>query len=733
MLYHRQTLGAVSACANAICLLAAPLNAQSAEPLSDRPIEDDLHDRRIGPDGAIIVTAPGLRELDVLAGASVLEGPELLRELDGQLGDIVSELPGVSATSFAPGSSRPVLRGFQGERVRVLIDGIGAIDVSNTSVDHAVAIDPLTAERIEVLRGPAVLLYGSQAIGGAVNVIDKRIPRRVPDEALHLDALVSADTAFDLRQGAGSVDVPVGGGFVVHFDGSYRTTDDLEVPGFTLSPQLRAEILEEAAEEEAEGEFEEAEELREAAEQRGFLPNSGTETFGANAGFAFFRGDSSFGASFGIYDTRYGVTKRPGLGHAHGHGEDEGHEDHDEDHEDEDHDHEGHDDEERVDIDLRQYRADFRGDVDLGEGAFSRLILRAGYSDYTHTEFEGDEVGTVFDVEGIEARAELVQRPRGSWRGSVGAQYYFRDFDAFGAEAYVPRNQTDQIAFFTLQEFGDGPLQFELAGRYENTSVESGPLGIERDFDAVSGAAGIAYQLDGVRVGVNGSRVERAPSAEELFSDGPHIATQAFEIGNPNFDIESAWGVEAYARGRVGRAELSVAVYHSWFDDYIYLADTGEEEDELPVFQYLQDDANYFGVEGQVVVPLFAFGPAGVNADLRATYIEAELDDGTNLPRIPPLSLLGALEAAGGPFDARVEVQYFAEQEDTAPFETFTDDFTFVNASISWAPIRGDDTIRLLLQAQNILDVTGRRHASFTKDFIPLAGRNFRATASVSF
>ncbi|MBT8427318.1 MAG: TonB-dependent receptor plug domain-containing protein, partial [Erythrobacter sp.] len=277
--------------------------------------EDDFHNRRIDADGTIIVSAEGLRQFDLLAGASVVSGDDLDENMDGQLGEVLTSLPGVTATGFAPGASRPILRGFSGERVKVLVDGIGAIDVSNTSADHAVSIDPLTAESIEVLRGPAVLLYGSQAIGGAVNVIDKRIPRRIPTEPVHIDALVRVNTVGDLREGGASFDIPVGDGFVFHADGSYRTTDDIDVPGFVLADGLRAELLEEAAEEEAEGEFEEAEELREAANASGTLFNSGTETWTANGGLAFFRGDSSLGFSVGVYDTFYGVPIRPGAGH----------------------------------------------------------------------------------------------------------------------------------------------------------------------------------------------------------------------------------------------------------------------------------------------------------------------------------------------------------------------------------------------------------------------------------
>lgn len=690
---------------------------QTSAPAADE-LDDDVHSRRVNSAGEIVVTAEGLTQLDILAGTSVLEGVALQREMKGQLGEVLAKLPGVTTTGFSPGAARPVLRGFSGERVKVLVDGLGALDASNTSDDHAVSIDPLTAERIDVLRGPAVILYGSQAIGGAVNVIDKRIPQRVPDEAVHVDAMASLDTASNLYEGGVSFDVPLTERLVLHANGSYRNTDDVRVSGFTVAPGLRADLLADADEEEAEGEAAEAEELREAANQSGFIPNTATETWSADLGLGFIDGKNALGFSIGLYDSRYGVPTRPGAGHHHGEGpeatEPEG--------------------EENVSIDLRQFRADMRGQLDLGSGFFEQLITRVGFSDYTHTEFEGDEVGTVFDVTGVEARGVLVQNAKPAWRGQSGVQFYHRDFRAEGAEAYVPPNLTDQLAVFTLQEFGSGPIHLEVAGRYETTDVESLDDRITRSFDTLSGAVSLAYETQsGLRFGITGSRAERAPSAEELFANGPHIATQAFEVGNPLLDTEKSLGLEAYLRGNLGPATVNVAVFQSWFSDYIYLSETGLEEDDLPEFEYLQNDVDYFGVEAQVTLPLIDSGPFTLLADLRGDYIDATLDNGTPLPRIPPLSLLGAMEAQTDHFDARAEVQWFGKQTSIAPFETATDSYTLINASLSWRPFDGNDNVTVMLQADNIFDVSGRRHTSFTKDFVPVVGRNFKVSLRTSF
>ena len=664
--------------------------------------DDDFH-------GAIYVTAGGLGRLDLLAGTSVMEGVELQRNLGGQIGEVLAKIPGVSATSFSPGASRPVLRGFAGDRVRVLVDGIGSIDASNVSADHAVTIDPLTVDRIEVLRGPAVLLYGSSAIGGAVNVIDKRIPLRVPGEPAHLDASAALDSAYDLREGGASIDAPLGSQLALHIDGSYRKTDDAEVAGLVLAEPLRQELLADAGEEP-----EEAGELLEQANARDVLPNSATETYSLGSGLAYIGSDATLGASVGYYDTVYGVPTRPGP-HDHGEGE------------------AGHG-EGPVSIGLQQWRADLRGSVELGDGFFEEATTRWGYSDYTHTEFEGDEVGTVFLVEGVEGRVELIQNERNGWRGSLGGQYFFRDFSAIGAEAFVPPNTTRSFALFTLQEVDFDPFAIEAGLRYERTELGAQTLGPERTFEGISGALGLAYSpAPGVRLGLNGSHAARAPSAEELFANGPHIATQQYEIGNPALGLETAWGLEAYVRGSRGAADFGLNIYRTWFDEFVYLQAAGTEIEQLPVYRQMQQGADHFGIESEASVPLF--GAAGFRfvGDVQGDYVRATLADGSPVPRIPPLSLLGALEAQSDALDARAEVQWFDSQGRVAPLETPTDGFAHVNLSLAWKPVRGSDNVTVMLQANNLLDAEGRRHASFTKNFVPLAGRNVKLSVKTSF
>ncbi len=716
---------AVFLLATSALVAAMPAHAGQAQPAPSRA-GDHVHEDQ---GGEIVITAPFVRNLDLLAGAVSLSGDALVRNIRPQLGDMLSGLPGVSATSFSPGSSRPVLRGLQGDRVRVMVDGIGSIDVSNTSTDHAVTIDPITADRVEVLHGPAVLLFGGQAIGGAVNVFDRRIPRAVPDDPVHVDGVAAYGSAADERSVGAGVDVPLGGGLVAHFDGSYRRSDDLRVGGFVLSPELRAEQLEIAAEEEAEGHGEEAAEARALAALRGRLPNSATETWTAGAGLALIRERGSLGVSFGIFDSRYGVPMRPGAEHHHG---DEDHDDHDHDH---DHD-DGHEHgEESVSIDMRQYRLDLRGELLVEGGFLDRLRVRLAAADYEHTEFEGDEVGTIFRTQGMEGRFEAVQRDRGGWRGVIGGQFFVRDFEAIGEEAFVPPNTTSQVGLFTLQEVAMGPFEIEGALRYDRTSVRAKTLGIERNFDAFSVAAGASYEIaPNVRFGANLSRAARAPSAEELFSDGPHIATQSYEVGDPTLATERSFGGELYMRAQTGAYRLTATLYASRFDNYIFQLATGDEEDELPVFQYLQRDATYWGFEVGASAVLARAGGWRFVADGVADYVRATIADGGGAaPRIPPLRLKGGLEANSAALDGRVEVERVFAQNRVSDFENPTGGFTLVNAALTWRPWGADNPTSLILSANNIFDVEARRHASFTKDFVPLAGRDLRVSARISF
>ncbi|MDX8357460.1 TonB-dependent receptor [Sphingopyxis terrae] len=677
-------------------LLSTPAFAQQSAAQSGS--DDDFH-----TDQGIVVTAPYVRSLDILGNVSVMQGEKLAQDIRGQIGDTLASQPGVSSSSFSPGASRPILRGFSGERAAVLVDGLGAIDASSTSADHAVSIDPLTADRIEILRGPSVLLFSSQAVGGAVNVFDRRIPRAIPESPAHIDALASYGTAAQDKSIGASIDVPLGQRFVVHADGNYRDSNDVRVGGLIYAPALRAHLLDLAANASAGGDAEEAARLTDAANSRGRVPNSQSTSKSAGVGAAFVDDGGSLGISFGYLEDEYGIPPRADIN-------------------------------ELPTIKARQYRVDVRGEVNLGDGLFDKLRIRGAYADYAHTEFDDGQPGTRFTNRGIEARAELAQNDRGGWRGASGVQYSFRDFAAIGDEAFLPANETTRLAAFTLQELERGPVTLEGALRFENSKVAANSIGFDRSFDSLSGAAGLSYQLaDGLKASVSVSRSERAPSAEELLSDGPHAATLTYERGNPDFAKETSWGGEASLKFARDGWSMGLTGYASWFDNFIYETDTGLIADDLPLFEFRQNKARVWGFEFQGTAPLAQAGGFNFVADATADMTRAKIVDGPYVPRIPPLRIRGGLEAQSDRVDARAEVEWTDDQTRIAPFETATKGFTLVNASLTWRPLPDTKNLSLTLAADNIFDVDARRHASFTKDYVPLAGRDIRITARASF
>lgn len=692
----------------ALSALSASLPAMAQAPALDSSPQG-YHDQRAD----IVVTAIiPRRQGDILSGTSVVSGEELTRSLRPTIGDTLARQPGVSATSFGPNASRPVLRGFQGERVRILTDGIGSFDVSNTSVDHAVAINPLTADRIEVLRGPAALLYGSSAIGGVVNVIDSRIPRRVPDEPIHIDGIATYGSAAHERTGSGEIEAPIGDKFVVHFDGSYSRSGDLDTGNYILTPALRAQAA-------ASGDPE----IRDLASLRGKLPNSGARTWEVAGGAALITDGGNLGFSVAHTDNFYGVPVRYSLD-ADGEAE-------------------------KVRLHMKQDRADLRAELPVNGGFLESVRLRAGFADYQHQEIEETgEVGTTFYNQSIESRLELVQAKRGGWDGAIGAQFFARNFHVEGEEKFLPRNETEQLGFFTLQSFDLGTTRIELGGRYEHTRVAADAdetlfnPAYHRSFNALSGSLGVSQELvPGWRVGLNLSRTERAPSAEELFARGNHAGTQAFELGNPDFGLEKSWGIEGTLRGQGDGYTLSLSAYHNWFDGYIYdvrvddsvcMAANGGEPLSFPCYQNLQANARYLGFEAEGTVKLGQIGSYALNLDGVADYVRATIVGSGPAPRIPPLRLLGGLELQGDRLSVRGEVERSFAQNRITDTETPTDGFTLVNASLSFKPIKGNDRTTITLSANNIFDLEARRAASFLKDYAPLAGRDIRLTARLS-
>ena len=694
--------------------LASGINAQAQESSGQQ-----LHDHGHEVDVVFVTGTPhGRGQFDVLQGSNVLANDELDKKLEATIGETLSGLPGISSTSFGAGASRPIIRGLGGDRIRVLVNGIGSIDASNTSPDHAVAGDPLTAQRIEIMRGASTLLYGNNAVGGVVNIIDNRIPTTVPENGVSGKARASFGSVSDDRSFGGVIDFAATDNIVLHLDGYYRKADNYSIPGFAESLALRE--LEEA---EHEGEEEEEHEEHEEEEQFGFVENSDLENKGGTVGIGFIGENGSFGMSFNVNDSNYGVP-----GHAHGHEEE--HEEGEEEEGEEEH----HEEEEVVRIDLDQKRFDLKGDLRQDFLIFEESRIRFGYADYKHVELEGDEIGTRFTNKGWEGRLEFIQKDMDNVHGSMGLQFRDREFSAIGEEAFVPANDTFQWGVFVVEEIEFEPVTFEIGGRYDYQKTQSPALGLERTFNTFSFSGGAAiHPTENDLIGISVSRSERAPTPEELYSNGPHLATSAFEVGNVNLTTEKATSAEFTLKRNLDRFSGSFNFYHTWYDNFVYQQETGEEEDGLHVLQYSQRDAKIYGAELEFGYNLIEGDTYTVQVNGTFDFVHARFNNGDVIPRMPAMSTNFGVEYQSEMFDVGADVRFVGNKTKVADEILPTDDYTNLDLSVTWRPFGYDQDLNVRFQANNVTNSEQRQHTSFLKDLIPLPGRNFRITLNYGF
>ncbi|WP_292076976.1 MULTISPECIES: TonB-dependent receptor [Brevundimonas] len=641
--------------------------------------------------GDIIVTgAPyGISQRASVIATDVVDEQTLATAPAASLGDMLSGRPGIRSTDFAPGASRPVIRGLSGPRVQVLTNGIGLIDASSVSPDHAVATDPAEANRIEIIRGPATLVYGGSAIGGVVNVLDDRIPTEIPEGGVSGVVSTQASSVDDGRSAFGRVTVG-SGNFAFNVDGVKRKTDDYDIPAPAISARRAA-----------------AEGL--AREDTGTQPNSYTDLEAWGAGGSYI-GDKGFaGVSYKNTDSEYGTVA-----------------------------------EESVFIKLNQKRWDARSEYRFDSGPFSALRGSYGHADYTHTEFEAvGEPGTIFNSDGWEGRADLVQRERNGWNGAVGVQALSRNFEAIGEEAFVPSVKIDELGLYTVQRLDLGNHGFEGGLRYDRRELSGTPIGgaseVTREFDNWSAsAAAFIRPTAGLFLGLSLAHNERAPSEVELFADGVHIATAAYETGDLTLNSEKVTTLEGTAHYDRGRFTGDLHVYHSWYNGFIDERPTGDqfyfdEEDEFfPIYRFVQTDAKFYGFELEGAYALWQDGDRKLSLEGAADYVHAQTDFGP-AARIPPYSVTGRLAWTSTRFDASAEVRHVGEQDRVAnAFELPTDDYTLVNASVAVRPF-AQQNVNLFAEARNLTDEEAREHVSFLKDIAPLPGRNLRVGVAYRF
>jgi len=663
-------------------------------------------------DEIVVSASPILRSrLELAQPTNVLDGEDLLAAVQPSLGETLEQEAGIGSTYFGPGASRPIIRGLGGDRVRTLEGGIGTLDVSAVSPDHAVSLEPLQAERIEVLRGPATLLYGSSAVGGAVNVFDGRIPDYRASKPVSGTVDLVGSSVADERTGSLKLDGG-GGDWAWRLGALVRDTDDYEIPG-----AAEVEGLDEHAEEEEEGD--------EHAEEGdfGILSNSDIRSEQGHVGATRFFGDKGFlGVSVSGFETEYGV---PGGGE---HGE------HDE--EGEEHEEEGEEEGDGIRIDMRQRRVDLNSELTQPFGAFRGLRTRVGLVDYEHDELEpSGEVGTTFFNDAWEARVDLVQKDRGPLSGSLGLQVGISELEAVGAEAFIPPTDTETLALFAFEEVTKGRVSVQFGGRFETQdTTTTAPDLPDRDFDGLSASLGIVGRpTDAWALGGSLSRAVKMPSGEELYAFGPHFATQVFEIGDPDLDEEVSVGVDLFVRRTAGRLTAELHVFRNDFSDYTFQTFTGEEEDGLPVTLFSQADAEFTGAELTATLELWERGDRHLDVDFLGDVVRAELDDGGDLPRIPPGRLGLGLSYQSSHWLARAEVRDVDDQDRVADNELPTEGYTLVNAHVGYRFVLGNQLLDVMLRGRNLGDETARNHVSFLKDRVPLPGRDIGLAIRYSF
>ena len=778
-----------------VCLCALPAMAAGAQDPASSAEPGATGDHGPGFE-EIIVTAHPLSDTGLVQPAQVLAGEALDQERGANIGATVERLPGVRSAAFGEAAGRPIIHGVGGPRVRVLEDRADTLDVSVSSTDHMVTVEPFLADRVEVLKGPATLLYGSGAIGGVVNVDTGRIADTLPDDDFKARLELRGDDNGDARVGAMRLDGAVGR-LVWHLDGFRREAGDYSIPGFAESARLRAREEEHGEDDhhdddghgddghddddaddhdddhddgddhdgdddghdddddhdgdDHDGDDHDGDDDHEdEAPEHGRVAGSDYDVRGGAVGVSFVGERAFAGISFSRMDSDYGL---PG-GHAHAHGEegdDHGHGDeHGEDHDDdeaehgEDHGDEeaGHDDEHGEEgnpwLDMEQQRVD----VELGLldpfASFERLTARIGYNDYEHAESEGNgEVATVFANKAYDARAELVQAATGAWRNVYGAQLGGVEFSALGAEAFIPPVDTNSAALFWAGERPVGGRDLEAGLRIERVRHEpseraSGP---DRSFTAYAASLGIIAPLgDAWRFSVLGDLSSRAPGSEALYSNGPHVATRSFEIGDASLDTEQAMSVSAKAEYRGERVTASATAYHRRFGDFIHQLLTDEEEDGLPVYRYAQEDATFTGLDFEATLHLWERGDWHGDLTLMFDVLAAQLDvDGNdNLPRIPPSRGGAGLVVDNGRFSATLDYLRSAEQDDVAHLELPTDAYEDLRVRLRYKVAAAGWDISFFLQGKNLTDDEQRDHVSFIKDMVPRPGRTVEAGVRIT-
>lgn len=626
----------------------------------------------------------GVASDDMVVPVSVLSGRELSLRRQNTLGETLNGIPGVTATQFGPNASRPIIRGLDGERVRIMQNGVGILDAGSLSFDHAVAVDPLVIEQIDVVRGPAALLYGGSAVGGVVNAIDHRIPKE------SLDGMTGrAEAQFggpdNTRNGAAVMDAG-NGVFAIHADVYTRETSNLEIPGYAVSKRKSR-----------------ADGTPRDEKGDGKLNNSSALANGGALGAAWTFDTGYLGISYASLNNNYGVVN-----------------------------------EDDVRIDMDQERWEVAGEIRELSGPIQKIKLRMAHTDYTHVEIEGGEIGTTFKNRGMEGSLEATHVPWAGVNGVVGYQFQNTRFQALGEEAFVPSVVTQAQSVYVYEELPIDRHKITFGARVGESSVNSSADDVftqafSNRFNPNSLALGGLYTInDAWSATANLSHNERAPSYFELYANGEHVATDQFEIGNADLNKEISNGIDAQLKWKSNGNSITLGAYATRFQNFIGLFNSGATDPGtgLAIANFQAVPALFTGLEME--------GKFALNDEwtlkMRGDYVHAK-DTRNNdyLPRISPLRLGGGLDYRLGAWNARMDVLHAFKQSDVAENELKTDGYTNLSALVAYKLPLNTYHVEVFAKANNLLNDEIREHASFLKDISPAGARSILIGARADF
>ncbi|MDC1529465.1 TonB-dependent receptor [Gammaproteobacteria bacterium] len=644
---------------------------------------------------------------------TILTGDDLRDATRSTIGDTLSNQPGISNASFGPAVGQPVIRGQQGRRVLNLSNAVPNADASGNSADHAVAVEPILAEAIEVLRGPSTLLYGGGAIGGVVNVIDNRIPRSLLDTPV-FTIEARYDSAADLDTVVSRLEFSTGS-FTWHMDGMRREWNNLDIPGFAINPA----ILEADGDEEDEN-------------TSGYIANTGGETESFTFGGSWIFDSGFLGLAVNRIDNTYGLP--PGV---HGEHHEEGHDEvHDEEHEEEAH------EEENIFIDMAQTRYDLTGELRDLTPWIEHLDYRLTYTDYGHAEMEGPGmVGTRFSNDSWQQRLQITHAEVGNWHGVVGLQTANETFGAIGEESFIPVTDIQNQGVFVVEDFHQGDFTMELGARLGRYSYDpENSAAPELDFDSFNYSASGLWDLSsGASLGLILSHAERAPSIEELYSNFAlsdaencviHFATAACEIGDISLRKESSNNIDVTFYLEKDNFNFTLTAFNNNFEDYIALINTGALVDDFPIREYRQVDASFSGIE----VDATFFINENFELKVFGDSINGQLQGNGDVPRMPPSRFGSRLDYKKGALSAFASFIHGSAQDEPGNFEEETTSYTRWDFGVNYSITVGRDSeVLMFARGRNTSDDDIRLSTSTLRDFAPEAGRSVEVGMRFSY